>query len=98
LLAGGFATRLQGLAAVTSALAVYQLACGRQRPFPAVQSSRQKGSRVALANLGRRNFHVGDILQELATGEHDILAWGRVTRNGQAVDALLPETTYAWRR
>jgi endonuclease/exonuclease/phosphatase (EEP) superfamily protein YafD len=54
---------------------------------------------VAFANVWRRNVDIEGILRELATGEHDVVALAEVTeRHLDAIKAILPPSTYRWRR
>jgi endonuclease/exonuclease/phosphatase (EEP) superfamily protein YafD len=102
LLAGALLTRRRGLAGLATALVTYQANCVRPWSRPRTSVETDGGGpqlRVAFANVWRRNADVEGILAELAAGEHDVVALAEVTeRHVDAIDAVLPPSTYPWRK
>jgi endonuclease/exonuclease/phosphatase (EEP) superfamily protein YafD len=102
LLAGALIGRRRGLAALAAALAGFHAACVRPCPGPAPGALDEPDGpelRVAFANLWCYNKDVTGVLSELAGGQHDVVAMAEVTDDHvPVIDALLPASTYPWRR
>jgi endonuclease/exonuclease/phosphatase family metal-dependent hydrolase len=102
LLAHALLTRRRALAGLAAALVAYQASC--VRPWSPPPVGLEEGAHgpllsVAFANVWRRNTDVGGILAELAAGGHDIVALAEVTeRHLDAIETVLPASTYPWRR
>jgi endonuclease/exonuclease/phosphatase (EEP) superfamily protein YafD len=100
LLAGALLTRRRALGALAGGVAVFHASCVRPRPAARVVPNPDGPAlSVAFANVWGHNKDVTGILRELAAGEHDIVAMAEVTEDHvPAIDALLPPSTYPWRR
>jgi endonuclease/exonuclease/phosphatase (EEP) superfamily protein YafD len=102
LLAGALATRRRSLAGLAAALVAYQAKCTWPWARPSVSTgdgARGPELRVAFANVWRSNTDVEAVLTELAAGEHDVVGLAEVTEQHlDAIEAVLPPSTYPWRR
>jgi endonuclease/exonuclease/phosphatase (EEP) superfamily protein YafD len=102
LLAGALVTRRPGLAGLAAGLVAYQAKCTQPWPRPPATTGGGADGRllkVAFANVWRSNTDVKGILAELAAGEHDVVGLAEVTDHHlDAIEAVLPPSTYPWRK
>ncbi|MGO9661626.1 MAG: endonuclease/exonuclease/phosphatase family protein [Acidimicrobiales bacterium] len=104
LLGGALFARRRGLASLAGSVAAFHASCVRPRRSPgpppgAGEAPEGPVVRVAFANLWCSNKDAVGVLNELAGGDHDIVAMAEVTdEHLSAIDALLPSSTYQWRR
>jgi endonuclease/exonuclease/phosphatase (EEP) superfamily protein YafD len=102
LLAGALLTRRPGLASLAATLVAYQAKCTWPWAKPPASAGEAGGGpqlRVAFANVWRSNTDVEGILAELASAEHDVVGLAEVTDDHlEAIEAVLPPSTYPWRK
>jgi endonuclease/exonuclease/phosphatase (EEP) superfamily protein YafD len=102
LLAGALLARRRHLTSLATALVAYQAKCNRPWARPPVSAEKVVEGpqlRVAFANVWRSNTDVEGILAELAAAEHDVVALAEVTDHHlDAIEAVLPPSTYPWRK
>jgi endonuclease/exonuclease/phosphatase (EEP) superfamily protein YafD len=102
LLAGALLTRRRTLAGLAGGLVAYEAKCTwpwTKPPASAGEGADRPQLRVAFANVWRSNTDVERILAELAAGEHDVVGLAEVPDHHlDAIEAVLPPSTYPWRK